>query len=171
MSDKNFLGIPISGELVFNTRQVAQRPLSELEPLIRAVLDDELIHSFGWTQYTPYFNDGDPCIFGIREPWFLTVKDVGEDFDIEDFDEYDYEISGHPTLGEVEYSWSVVNGKNVRVIKSYEGEHRESWDRCNALDEAIDSDAFDQVLLEAFGDHASVTISRSGIQVEFYSHD
>lgn len=22
------------------------------------------LETFGWTQYTPYFNDGDPCVFG-----------------------------------------------------------------------------------------------------------
>lgn len=24
------------------------------------------LESFGWTQYTPYFMDGDPCVFGIK---------------------------------------------------------------------------------------------------------
>jgi hypothetical protein len=24
------------------------------------------LESFGWTQYTPYFNDGDECVFGAR---------------------------------------------------------------------------------------------------------
>lgn len=27
------------------------------------------IESYSWTQYTPYFNDGDACVFGVyREP-------------------------------------------------------------------------------------------------------
>src|SRR5690349_7857045 len=25
------------------------------------------LKSFGWAQYTPYFNDGDECIFGVND--------------------------------------------------------------------------------------------------------
>lgn len=28
------------------------------------------IHALSWRQYTPYFNDGDPCVFGVREPYY-----------------------------------------------------------------------------------------------------
>src|SRR5688572_125580 len=28
------------------------------------------IEAVKWTQYTPYFNDGDPCVFSVNEPDF-----------------------------------------------------------------------------------------------------
>jgi hypothetical protein len=31
-----------------------------------------------WTQYTPWFNDGDPCVFGVNEPEFK-IEGVCED--------------------------------------------------------------------------------------------
>ena len=35
-----------------------------------------------WNQYTPYFNDGDPCTFSVGEVMFLVdgaAEDDGED--------------------------------------------------------------------------------------------
>jgi hypothetical protein len=40
-----------------------------------------------WEQYTPYFNDGDTCEFGVHQPFFIPV-DVRDRTD--DEDEYDY---------------------------------------------------------------------------------
>lgn len=36
-----------------------------------------------WTQYTPYFNDGEECHFGVNEPEFyaLTAGEVDEEYD------------------------------------------------------------------------------------------
>ena len=40
------------------------------------------LESFGWTQYTPYFNDGDECTFGIRSEVFLNGSDPYEDEEV-----------------------------------------------------------------------------------------
>jgi hypothetical protein len=37
------------------------------------------IESVYWTQYTPYFNDGDSCHFSVHEPYFVLVGDVAPD--------------------------------------------------------------------------------------------
>ena len=34
------------------------------------------IKSIVWTQYAPYFNDGDPCIFSVREVAFTNIEDI-----------------------------------------------------------------------------------------------
>jgi hypothetical protein len=168
----NFLGIPVEGDITKGDKRVPQKPLSELEPLMRAVLDDPTMKAFGWAQYTPYFNDGEPCVFSVGSPWFLTVNDPDPD-EIEDH--YDFEIgySGHPTLGKQDYEWdNPRDWENRRkVYGPYEGSHRASFMACNALADAIDSGAFEDVLLEAFGDHAQVTVRPSGITVDSYSHD
>lgn len=41
-----------------------------------------------WRQYTPYFNDGSPCTFGVGE-LFITTRPVSE---LEDLDEDDDEV-------------------------------------------------------------------------------
>jgi hypothetical protein len=176
MSTPSFLGIPIEGEITRGNKREQQRPLSDLEPLIRAVLDDELIHSFGWTQYTPYFNDGEPCVFDVNEVWFKTVHDVkpksDDDDGYEDRDEFNVMYGTHPTLGRRDYEWKRPgDGQQFKVWKAYEGQHEQTWTNCYALAEAIGTEAFDDVLLEAFGDHAEIEITRDGIKVDTYEHD
>jgi hypothetical protein len=135
------------------------------------VLDDPVITAFGWVQYTPYFNDGDPCTFSIGSPWFLTVHDPDPD-DVEN--EYDYEVgtrSGHPSLGRCEYRHCDTWPFRAAVPGTYTGPDPERFERVRALAEALDSGAFEDVLLEAFGDHAKVRVRASGITVDSYSHD
>lgn len=175
MSDTrtNFLGIPVEGDINRGSGRTEQRPLSELEPLLRAVIDDDGISDFGWTQYTPYFNDGDPCIFGVGEPWFRTPADVTprSDDDEDDEDEdgpdemYQFELHGHPTL-------AAEHWDGERYVKVERDEATLArYARCKALSAAIGSGAFDDVLLDAFGDHANVRVRSTGITVDEYSHD
>jgi hypothetical protein len=164
---RNFLGIPIEGEIQTNRRS-PQKPLAELEPLIRALLDDEEIVSFGWHQYTPYFNDGETCVFSVYTPWFRTAADTGEGSSDDDGNEL--EVSDwheHPTLGGRD--WDAPKGADDE--RPYKGSNEARWRRCLAFTNALDSDAFDDVLQEAFGDHCEITVTRDGITVEGYSHD
>lgn len=182
MTTTSFLGIPVDGDIVRPKSEVPQRPLADLAPMLQAVLDDETIAAFGWRQYTPYFNDGDPCVFGVSGVWFARPEDLpadghsdadefedGEEFDKDDLTLYSDHLGGY-SGGE----W-VPDPENarrqIRIGDEYEGPDQARYDRCQALDNAIDSDAFDAVLLEAFGDHAEITVKRDGITVEFYEHD
>lgn len=177
----NFLGIPVQGDITRGDKRAPQRPLAELEPLMRAVLADEYIDSFGWTQYTPYFNDGEPCVFSVGDVWFRTLDDVkgksgdGDDEDYDDEDDYTFGIgySAHPSLGKQDWEWDNARDWDNRrkVYGPYEGNHQATYMACAALSDAVDSGAFEDVLLEAFGDHARVTVKASGITVDSYSHD
>ncbi|AEV86685.1 hypothetical protein ACWT_5668 [Actinoplanes sp. SE50] len=162
----NFLGIPVEGDITRGDKRVPQKPLSELEPLMRAVLDDPHMKAFGWEQYTPYFNDGEPCVFSVGSPWFLTVNDPDPD-DIDDTYEYGVDYGDHPSLGRREFDWR----DRERIPGAYTGPDEARYDRVRALSDAISSGAFEDVLLEAFGDHAQVTVRPSGITVDSYSHD
>jgi hypothetical protein len=77
------------------------------------------------------------------------------------------QVGGHPTLGLTRWN---------SQARSYEDTERspeitELSGQCSELARAIDGGAFDDVLLEAFGDHAEVTVRRDGITVGSYSHD
>lgn len=159
MSHINFLGIPVEGDIRKTEVRAAQRSLSELEPLIRALLDDDTIVEFGWRQYTPYFMDGDPCIFSASGIWVRTVTDKPANEEDNDLSvEY-----RHPSLGEI--VWEYVGIPRERRMAGYNGPDLSRLERCNALDQAIQSGAFDDVLIEAFGDHADITIRRDGITI------
>ncbi|MET9959287.1 hypothetical protein ABZ128_09395 [Streptomyces sp. NPDC006326] len=157
---RNFLGMPVEGDYSEASTRVTQRPIGELQPVVQAVLDDPTIVEFGWKQYTPYFNDGDPCEFSAYGLWVRTDADG----DVEDLYELEAD-SSHPSLGRRPYQWE------TREYLPYEGPDEARYERVQALCGAIEGGAFENVLMEAFGDHAQVTVRREGIEVEHYSHD
>lgn len=162
----NFLGIPINGDITRGSDRVEQKPIEELQPVLQAVLDDPTIVEFGWRQYTPYFNDGEPCTFSVHGTWVRTTDDA-------DADEDELEMWGHRSLGNVTTQWAenAVNGRREKTGETYEGPDRARFDRCKALEKAVEGGHFEHVLLDAFGDHAEIKVRRTGIEVEFYEHD
>lgn len=161
---RTFLGLPVEGDINEGDKREKQRTLEDLQPILQALLDDEGVIEFGWKQYTPYFNDGDPCTFRAYGAWVRTTADADVD------DRYELEVDySHRSIGKRPKTWdSRTKGYNYGV---YEGPDEARYDRCYALDRAIDGGEFLDVLVDAFGDHAEVTVRRDGIQVEFYSHD
>jgi hypothetical protein len=72
----SFLGVPVTGEPNDARRHTPQKTVEDLAPIMQRVLDDPYFVAFGWTQYTPYFNDGDVCEFGVHTFWVKTRDDV-----------------------------------------------------------------------------------------------
>ncbi len=163
----SFLGILVEGDIVRRDPKVKQRPLEEFAPILQAVLDDESIVEFGWQQYTPHFNDGDPCEFGVGEPWFRTVQNVAAP----EANEATWELAlcDNAALGDRARTWN--REKKDWEYGDYVGTDAARYDRCQELTDAMGTGAFDEVLLAAFGDHALVTVKRDGIQVDFYDHN
>lgn len=98
-----------------------------------------------WLQYTPYFNDGEPCEFGRNEISFKlsdTPADTEDDYGNQGFE------SGYT--------------RDRRDLPS----HKKVQAAVRAL-EKID----DAIYLIAFGDHAQVTVTREGFEIDEYSHD
>jgi len=179
MTTNTFLGIPVDGDIVRGDRKPGQRPLEDLSPLIQAVLDDDGIACFGWHQFTPYFNDGEPCVFGARGVWAARHEDIAKagtgDDEEQEFDKDDLMVDYGSPLG-LYHGGQWVNDPSDPTRRNlvgarYEGPDQARYDRCKALSDAVGSGQFDDVLLEAFGDHAEITVRRSGITVEFYAHD
>jgi hypothetical protein len=164
----NFLGMPVSGDITQGSARTEQKPIEELAPLFQALLDDPTIVEFGWRQYTPYFNDGDLCEFSVHGLWVKTTADVDAE-DSEEFYADDLSVDYHRSLGKTKAIWDESERKILGWV--YEGPDEDRYNRCQALDVALQSGAYDNVLLEHFGDHAMVTVRKTGIEVEFYSHD
>lgn len=168
-----FLGLEVSGGINRGGRKwVDQKPLEELAPFLQAVLDLPSVVAFGWSQYTPYFNDGQPCVFSVNE---LKVK---LDTDDEDMSLYDCELcfSCRDDLGGRELTRdadgrAIRNADGTYQHEPYQGPDEHRYDVLSAADAAIQSASFEKALTEKFGDHALVQITRAGIEVEFYSHD
>lgn len=181
----NFLGIKVHGDIISPDTVVPQRPIEELKPAMQAVLTDESVALFGWTQYTPYFNDGDPCVFGVSSFWCrpalgAIVWDPSKGREVEWTDELN-DLYGYWDLGLLNSTsvWGdiprVYNPETNRYESSDEfvGVDLGRYHRLQHLSREIQSGAFNNALLDAFGDHALVTVRKDRIDVEGYGdqHD
>lgn len=108
-----------------------------------------MIQSIGWTQYTPYFNDGDECLFRVHSD-----ADYGIEVD---------GIKGHSIQGLVKYSreTSAAYYKERNILLKDHEEVENLLEQFDAED-----------MKTAFGDHVHVTAKRDGTtEIEEYDHD
>ncbi|MGW4528849.1 hypothetical protein [Amycolatopsis sp. NPDC004378] len=152
----NVLGRPVTGEISGSVEPRAeQKPGEELLPLLDAVLAAETVEAVRWSQFTPYFMDGEPCIFGVQQ---VEVKLAGDDT-------AGYGEDGYISAGEmVEYRRS-GSGYSGTVRPQYE----HLYQALRTLDDELDH--FEDFLHASFGDHAQVTATRDGFHIEDFDHD
>lgn len=97
-----------------------------------------------WTQYTPFWNDGEPCTFSVND-FNLKMQDSPPDAgDHEDGFEYDY-------------------GPRARTNP----ELKAAFVTVKRIEREVDNEFFHLT----FGDHAQVTATRTGFEVEEYDHE
>lgn len=80
-------------EMQENSQTLIEQATAEL---FRACPEVQQLH---WTQYTPYFNDGDSCEFSVNGICFLLKDDLDED---DEWDEEYYEGSSITTIEDVD---------------------------------------------------------------------
>jgi len=106
-----------------------------------------------WTQYAPYFNDGDACVFRINDPTFSNATDPN---DIEDlrWGEYD---------GDTEGVWAICHysDETPGVDK----------DSIKTLSDFIQSNAMESVLQNTLGGDNRIVVTREGITSYDYSRN
>lgn len=135
----------------FETRFAALKIqlMNEFEGEIKSIFTEVFdaypdIEKIGWTQYTPYFNDGEPCVFNVYDIYFKLFIDTNEDEDEDDNDLHNWRDA----------SWG-DDSKNYPLLKQ--------------LADLLSSS--DDVLLMLFGDHCKIIATRAGLDVEEYEHE
>lgn len=122
------------------------------------------IEAVKWTQYTPYFNDGDKCVFNVHDPEFLISIPIEESkvevaSENEEEDEYDAYEEDWKSPWDFEYENKNKKGKYskelIAAIKEFSEIHGQMTD----------------VFQICFGDHVQVVCNKKKIKVEEYSHD
>jgi hypothetical protein len=118
----------------------------ELGVYFKELLDQHtFINGFSWTQYTPYFNDGDTCEFGVNELYFKT-----KDSEDKDDDDYDY-FGGHSTY------YFKNNKEQYKIVQ-------EIAKTFSSIPE--------EVMKDIFGDHVKVSVDSEGkITTSKYDHE
>lgn len=105
------------------------------------------IEAIAWTQYTPYFNDGEPCVFDVHDPVFVSAQlckqhGIGENWPVE----------------------NAIEDWDCREIPELQAAFQELGKVWSQIDESI--------FLAVFGDHVRVMIRQDGtVDVEEYDHD
>jgi len=146
------------------------------------------LKSVSWTQYTPYFNDGDSCEFSAHTD-DLYVNGSNSNYDDDDYDDEDEDaISVNPSI-----YVTLRTEEDVRINKEMCAKTGRSWyakagigdsglapnpkydadaDRVSSEISEILSSIPEDFLLELFGDHTRVTIHSNGtIDTDDYEHD
>jgi hypothetical protein len=104
------------------------------------------VHGFRWRQYTPSFNDGDPCVFEVHSPELI--------------DEHGGEISFYEA-----YEWT-SDRKKIRA-KGATDEQWSGFEFSDRITKLIESQP-EEMLEDVYGNGSTVTVTRSGVDVEEY---
>ena len=131
------------------------------------------LSGFRWTQYTPYFNDGDTCEFSLNE-YSVKLTDAAEKLLFTDEatspSEEGYEMDGdgyvrldHFDLKDlIKDRADVFNHKEMKEIEGVVKQVEKLWEAMAEIQPALQ--AF-------FGDHAQITVTKKGIDNISYDHD
>lgn len=114
------------------------------------------LQSFGWRQYTPYFNDGDECVFSahVSEPDINEID--GYDINFEDEKITDYQAAKDATGNRP----LIPNPQHNPALQAALVDVKEFLSN---IDEAV--------LRDMFGDHVTVKVTQGGTDVDEYEHD
>ena len=133
----------------------------DLNPGINAVV---------WTQYQPFWNDGEECVFSVNDPTFTNA--TGDDLrDVTGYGEYD---------GDNDDIWGVDNLYYVLTSGRdyYEADKQKilagpvvDVESCKLFSDMIQSSEFKDIMLAMFGNHSKIIATRDGFGVEEYEHD
>lgn len=115
---------------------------------------DDRLKTISFTAYTPYFSDGDVCIYSAHtdDPYINGYDYYDDDYDGSEF------INLYSLAGKRDYKSNTYSGeqKAANTIKSVK---------------AFLSSFDDEFWKEFVGDHCRVTITRDNVEVDEYSHD
>jgi hypothetical protein len=121
------------------------------------VLSYPFVKSVNWSQYTPYFNDGSICEFGVNKATVEFKFDIEESEDIQT--EYSSGLS----------AWDLSYYKDrVPAIGNLDPQFLEDFDAFNTL---LVNGTNEDILYETFGDHAEITATQENIVIDECSHD
>ena len=118
------------------------------------------VKSFGWSQYTPYFNDGDTCYFSVNTDYiYINGEPVDESNWINETKVTNY--------GTWDREKRVYEGRTEVPNLDYDPDLSKANDEIKEFLSNFDNDFF----MSQFGDHAEITVTEDGVSVDEYEHD
>lgn len=124
------------------------------------------ITCIAWHQMTPYFNDGEECVFRVGDVYFSNVP-LDEIDNITDYGEYDGESTAVFSVGIRDIK---RNEHGYRVTTPL-GLSQDVIDACIDIEEVISHRDMEEILQDVYGDHVVIRVTKSGINISEFDHD
>ena len=118
------------------------------------------LESFGWSQYTPYFNDGETCTFSANTDYIYINGHPADEADWIN----ETKITNYGTWNREKRQYE---GRTEVANLDYDPELAKITDEVKDFLSNFDEDFF----LSQFGDHAEITITAEGVSVDECEHD
>ena len=129
--------------------------------LTKTIFEDHpKVESFGWSQYTPYFNDGDTCTFSANTDWIYINGNPVDESDWVD----ETKITNYGTWNREKKEYE---GRTEVANLDYDPELSKATEEIKEFLSNFENDFF----MSQFGDHAEITITANGVSVDEYEHD
>lgn len=121
------------------------------------VLKHDFVKQVSWTQYTPYFNDGDICEFRINKP------EVEFTFPITT--QLEKEYTPGPKFSNWDFEYYKTKLPEFAVLT------KEFLEDFRNFTTSLVTETNENIIYETFGDHAEVIATKKKITIEDYTHD
>ncbi len=123
---------------------------------------------FSWEQYTPSFNDGDPCVFYLCDPeYILYTKEFADKVTAENSaGARVYEFGGDVEDSQILIDSGLEEGQ-VRDI-SFRNDYNGELDAANKDIKKLFSGCVEDIFEEAYGDGYTITATKKGLTVVEY---
>jgi len=118
------------------------------------------VESFGWNQYTPYFMDGETCVFSANTDYISINGDYVDDS----------EWMGKTVVtnwGTYNRETKVYDGKVEIPNEKHDSELESASEDIRKFLQTFDDDFY----IRKFGDHSEITVTKEGVEVDDYDHD
>ncbi len=138
------------------------------------------LESFSWTQYTPYFNDGDECIFSAYTSYLIinnseqeeSVHEVRKFLDAlnnpeKEIKKLQKRIEEYKTK---EWDYTYINYEIERIQKGSIDKTKNKLAMLEDISQILSS-IDDNSYKSIFGDHVRVTVTKDGWSTETYEHE
>jgi len=112
------------------------------------------INSIIWTQYAPYFNDGEECVFNVHEPSFSNAIDPDDIADVYPGDCYEGDKEDIFAITSYDLPKDGIDTESIKFMENI-----------------IQNVEMYDVMKTMFGPHSKVVATREGFDVSEYDHE
>lgn len=160
---------PVVGEIYPTHRDRAEQfPVEGLQELFDNAWAAG-VTGIAWNQYTPYFNDGDTCVFSIHADGRIYSEVPLTQENINDAPTWELE-------GDEDRVWAEARDRKFYWNSNEDNGYRDievtpAGKAAAAVFDALNSGHYRNVCQDNFGDHAKIVATPEAFYVESFEHD